>query len=264
MGLDPGGRRLAVRFSLPEHELRDAALELYDVASGKRLTRTIIDHGGWNTKGRSPICAISPKGDSVAYLTNASRVQFIPIPPHMPKLPNEVYVDVVHKNPRDWVWHDAAGNGLFVFYAGDHEYSLRWWDLSKASARGVASGHEVFRAEMKAMKSTCVALNADAGLFAIAIEPENRADGNTPVLQIWTLNTKPVKSEITLPDRATALAIAPEGRRIAVGFPNGSIGFYDRDTKKAVKHNRLPAAFSVSSVTYHPSGKYVACSTFDS
>ena len=98
--------------------------------------------------------------------------------------------------------------------------------------------------------------------FAVGVN-DSKSDKWT--LHCWALSAKPkpVNTEIELPAPSFALECSPDGKYLASGMTDGSLGVWDAATGKAVFEPRVLGQFTVAALAFHPSGKFIACGTFD-
>jgi WD40 repeat protein len=58
---------------------------------------------------------------------------------------------------------------------------------------------------------------------------------------------------------ATSIGMSQDGKSVAVGYPDGSVEFYEPKSGKCLHAVPPLGQFSARCVTYHPKGEYVAC-----
>ena len=216
------------------------------------------DCGGGRPVDRAPArCIISPTGEWLAYCGKDSRMQFLVIPPHKPELPGKI--DLRFHVVRDRLWIDAAGTGLYAMFGLDDKYAMHWMKFTDRNAPGAKQVRVVFRAGERNTDIRAVTLDPIAGRFAAAIEPYE--DGKRSI-ECWTLTQKPISVTIQTKIRADSLAFSPDGELLVAGFGNGSVAWYDTATGRSIIQVATPGGFTVGSLAVHPTGKQLACGTF--
>lgn len=108
---------------------------------------------------------------------------------------------------------------------------------------------------------TALALDPVAGWLAVSVE--HPAGLKEPVIECWSLGEKPAKTTVRQDLGARSLAISPDGKTLAAGYPDGGLAWFNLETGKPVKHLPAVGQFPVWTIAFHPSGSYLACGTAD-
>lgn len=155
--------------------------------------------------------------------------------------------------------------GFFSALVGQEGFFVSRWGTeprptAKTILRPSKLDHEAYYASVSA-------LNGTAECFAITTGVSHAA-GDTYFLNAWSLKGKePIKIVETTECRASCLRIQDDGKRIFAGFSDGSLAWYDIKSweKREVEKSKSIATgrFSVSGIDVHPTGKCLACVTFD-
>lgn len=252
MGFTPSGGLLAVRHVRPGYP--DATITVFNTSTGKAVTSTAIKAGGGRAYSRSLNCGISPTGDWVAYV-EGRRIKFLTIPPNGQSLPRRGDITLSDSVASTWadVWLDAKGEAAYVTRRFMDGFATERWVLAKGAGRRIPA------LDTAPNELAVLTVNATAHRLAMGFE----LTGQKPRIDCWILADKPPKTSIELPRRVESLALAPDGGRVAAGFGDGSVAWYNTVTGKPV--GKLPriARFTVGTAAFHPGGKYLACGSFD-
>jgi WD40 repeat protein len=246
----PGGRLLAVRSRLAG--TNDAAVAVYDVGTGKPVVSATVK-GGAAEQGAP--CGVAPGGEWVVY-TEGDLLRFLAVPPHQPDLPGKGRIDLPKRrdpdDPAVWVWPTDAGKAVLVARGSQGSLQLEKCDLSKRTSSPVDRPVQVnFVGNLT--------LNVSAGRAAASTWDD---EAEKAWVRYWALGERTSKTDIPVPHKATSLALAPDGKTVAVGFGNGTVGVYDTATGKVSKQFQL-GEFPVRALAFHPGGKHLACGTTD-
>jgi hypothetical protein len=261
MAFVPGGKQIAVRHTGPQEA--DAVLTLYDATTGKPGVSVTIKGGGALPDGdtgvptpRSPAtCAISPKGDWIVY-GEGPELRFLAIPPHNPVLPGggRMTIATGREPGCNRLWLDENGETAILDRGGNRIYALERWDLTKQSRIDRLPRH------LGAIDLSTLAVSPSAGRVAAAFEEDGKR-----LIACWTLERKLSPVKIMSPRNVTcgSLAISPDGKTVAAGYGDGTVGWYEADTGKPVRHIQPLGQFGVWALAFHPGGKHIACGTYD-
>jgi len=152
---------------------------------------------------------------------------------------------VAHKDMPIWsLVFSPDGNSL---YSAARDKSASVWNISKPKQvkAGSLDGHEV---EVRSMS-----LSADGELLATA--------GNQDMtIRLWNLSSDKPKAAgvLKLSERVVSVALAPDGKTLAIGGAKGIPAIYERDGEKLKKLAPLETGgHAATSIGYSPDGSKI-------
>lgn len=157
--------------------------------------------------------------------------------------------EVALGNPiRVLLGHTNEVNGLVFVQSGDHlvsgsrDRTLRVWDTMTGVTLRVLQGHTGLVARITAHAETVFSASSDGTLMRWDVEQEKIQQG----MRILNVPVNPV-----------AVAIAPDGFSVAVGFLDGTLRLYTLPEGKVIKQSIATNAKTVYNLAFSPDGKYL-------
>lgn len=245
LAFTPSGADIVVNISRHAAD-DDQVLGVFDVASGKR--RTAVDHHP--CRSRHLIAAFDPARDRLLYWAGGLRGLDLG-----KDVPAKQFFPQKEKSP-PIEWADAV-----LAIEGDNAFlcseicTVEKWPLGSAKAEKVLSPKSSdIEGRIRAR-----AIHPAAGLFAASIVRDNDR-----VVRCWMFGDKPEKKEIVGKVSVNTLAFSPNGSVLAGGHDDSSLVFWSAKTAEPLRRVPRLALKGVHGLAFHPSGKFVACGTFDS
>lgn len=239
----------------------DGEILVYDAKTGQRVASCRTKPNGGT---QIPLCIASPTGEWIGYGHDGNGLRFLAIPPRKPALADG---RVLHPKPKaasdaprtNTIWVDNRGKEVFVADFADEGYRLVRWDLASGAIRTLLSG------------SSWSANNFDLNPFAtrFALVVQRQFGVRQQEVEVWSLDTpRPKQTIIPRPDGPRrldpmSLKLSPDGKTLAVGYGDGSVGLWATDSGKLIHHVRLQAQFTIAALAFDPLSRYVACGSLD-
>lgn len=254
----PTGKYIAVQLSA--NKGADGELRVYDTKSAQLSLSRATPHGG---RYGSQRVFSSQLTDTIGFV-DGDTLRLLALPP--PKVVPQAEQGL-RPNPKsglelgkaDALWVTKDGKSVYSVNFADEKYSLTAWTLETGATRKVLSGSSWAARDFD--------VNSSATRFALSVQRQFGIRQED--VEVWTLDgEKPVRTVIpqpTVPQRLDpmSLKLSPSGKVVAVGYGDGSVGFWASDTGNLLHHVRLPARFTIAALAFDPTENYLACGSLD-
>jgi WD40 repeat protein len=238
---------LSLSFSVDGSRLasggEDSAVQIWDVESGKALTPTALDKG---IEPTSCALAMSPDGTELAMVVGSEASVW-----------QTGTADKIWRQPEDQCLRAVAYSCDGRWLAGGaRDGRVHIWERPSRTERVLED--PLFRHAI-----TCLAFSPDSSSLAVAGSSE---------MAVWLWGMESGQPELLIPDPLDGcgietLAFHPGRRQLAIGGidalatggSSGAVAVWDLESRSEL----AMIDEGTSCIAFHPSGKFLACSTLD-